>query len=59
ARAVLPELRGGEGEGRGREVVRRHSGEVAFVDWPASALADVDVAGDLASARAGIGEEAV
>jgi cyclopropane-fatty-acyl-phospholipid synthase len=58
ARALFPELRGGEGEGRGREVVRRHAGEAAFVDWPASALADVDEADDLERARAGLGEEA-
>jgi cyclopropane-fatty-acyl-phospholipid synthase len=58
ARALFPELRGGEGEGRGREVVRRHAHEAAFVDWPASALADVDEAADLDRARAGIGEEA-
>jgi molybdenum cofactor cytidylyltransferase len=58
ARAVFPELLGGEGEGRGREVVRRHAGEVAFVDWPASALADVDLDEDLERARARLGEEA-
>jgi cyclopropane-fatty-acyl-phospholipid synthase len=46
-RTLFPELRGGEGEGRGREVVRRHAGEAAWVDWPASALADVDEPGDL------------
>lgn len=57
ARALFPELRGGEGEGRGREVVRRHAGEVDFVDWPAAALADVDEAADLERARAGLGEE--
>jgi molybdenum cofactor cytidylyltransferase len=58
ARALFRELRGGEGEGRGREVVRRHAGEVAWVDWPASALADVDAAEDLERARARLGEEA-
>jgi cyclopropane-fatty-acyl-phospholipid synthase len=58
ARALFPELRGGEGEGRGREVVRRHAHEAAWVDWPASALADVDEAGDLERVRAGLGEEA-
>jgi molybdenum cofactor cytidylyltransferase len=58
ARALFAELRGGEGEGRGREVVRRHAGEAAFVDWPASALADVDEAADLDRARARLGEEA-
>ena len=46
-RSLFAELRGGEGEGRGREVVRRHAGEAAWVDWPASALADVDEPGDL------------
>lgn len=50
-RALFPELRGGEGEGRGREVVRRHRAEVLFVDRPASALADVDREDDLERAR--------
>ena len=56
ARAMFAELRGGEGEGRGREVVRRHAGEAAFVDWPASALEDVDEAADLERARQRLGE---
>ena len=55
ARAVFEELRGGEGEGRGREVLRRRAGEVAWVDWPATALADVDVPADLERARRGGG----
>jgi molybdenum cofactor cytidylyltransferase len=50
-RSLFPELCGGEGEGRGREVVRRHSGEAAFVDRPASALADVDQEDDFERAR--------
>lgn len=57
-RALFPELRGGEGEGRGREVVRRHAAEVSWVDLPSSALADVDEAEDLERARARLGEEA-
>lgn len=57
ARVLFGELRGGEGEGRGREVVRRHAGEVSFVDWPASALSDVDRVEDLERARARLGEE--
>ncbi|GEJ58902.1 nucleotidyltransferase family protein [Anaeromyxobacter diazotrophicus] len=57
ARALFPELRGGAGDGRGREVTRRHLAEAAFADWPAEALADVDVAEDLAAARARLGEE--
>jgi molybdenum cofactor cytidylyltransferase len=52
ARALFDELRGGEGEGRGREVVRRHEARAAFVDWPAAALADVDLPADLERARA-------
>lgn len=58
ARALFGELRGGEGEGRGREVLRRHAGEVSFVDWPAQALADVDEADDLETARARAGAPA-
>ncbi len=57
ARAVFPELRGGEGEGRGRDVVRRRAAEVAWADWPASALADLDREQDLDEARARLGEE--
>ncbi len=57
ARAVFPELAGGEGEGRGREVVRRRAAEVAWVDWPASALADLDRERDLDEARVRLGEE--
>jgi molybdenum cofactor cytidylyltransferase len=58
AREVFPELRGGEGEGRGREVVKRHADRVEWVEWPASALADVDEVGDLERARSGLGQEA-
>jgi len=52
ARSLFPELVGGEGEGRGREVVRRHRESAAYVDFPAAALADVDVPEDLERARA-------
>lgn len=57
-RAIFPELRGGDGDGRGREVVGRHAEEVAFVDFPAAALEDVDEEDDLERARARLGEEA-
>jgi molybdenum cofactor cytidylyltransferase len=56
-RSVLPELQGGEGEGRGREVVRRHRERAGWVDWPAGALADVDEPGDLERARIPIRRE--
>lgn len=52
ARSLFPELQGGAGEGRGRQVVRRHAKVAAFVDWPASALVDLDVPEDLERARA-------
>ncbi len=56
-RPLLAELQGGEGEGRGREVVRRHRESAAWVDRPASALADVDFPEDLERARAAAGKE--
>ncbi len=46
-RSVLPEFHGASGEGPGREVIRRHGDRVLRVDWPAAALADVDVPADL------------
>jgi molybdenum cofactor cytidylyltransferase len=57
-RSLFAELRGGEGEGRGREVVRRHRAEAAFVDRPAAALADLDRIEDYqrVSARLDAGE---
>lgn len=57
ARALFPLLAGGTGEGRGREVVRAQGERARFVDWPAAALADLDVAEDLARARARLGAE--
>ena len=48
-RSLFPELQGGEGEGRGREVVRRH--RAVLVDFPPAALVDLDVAADVERAR--------
>ena len=45
-RSLFEELRTMEGEGCGRQVVRKHRGEAAVVQWPASALTDLDVPGD-------------
>jgi molybdenum cofactor cytidylyltransferase len=42
ARALFPELRGAEGDGGGKPVVRRHGAEAVRVEFPAAALADVD-----------------
>ncbi len=55
APSLLGELEGGDGEGRGREVVRRHRTRAAWVELPASALADVDFPQDLERARAAAG----
>jgi molybdenum cofactor cytidylyltransferase len=54
-RALFGELRGHEGDGRGRAVIARHAGAVSFVDFPAAALADVDAPGDLGLGDAGAG----
>jgi molybdenum cofactor cytidylyltransferase len=57
-RSLFAELGSMEGEGCGRQVVRRHRGEAAVVSWPAEALADVDVPEDYDRARAGTSESA-
>ena len=52
-RALLAALAaGGEGDGHGRALVRRHRAEAEVVDAPAHALADVDVPADLDRVRA-------
>jgi molybdenum cofactor cytidylyltransferase len=45
-RALFLELGAMEGEGCGRQVVRRHRAEADVISWPADALADVDVPAD-------------
>ena len=52
-RALFPELCGGEGDGRGREVLRAHAGAVVWVDWPGRVLADLDEPADLERLRRG------
>jgi molybdenum cofactor cytidylyltransferase len=54
-RALFSELRRLEGDSGAAGVIRRWHPSVAVVPWPASALADVDVAGDLERARARAG----
>jgi molybdenum cofactor cytidylyltransferase len=51
-RALFAELKGGEGEGRGREVVRRHAEQAVYVCWDAAALCDIDTPEDYREARA-------
>jgi molybdenum cofactor cytidylyltransferase len=45
-RSLFPELLAWTGEGCGKAVVQRHREEAVFLDWPASALADVDTPED-------------
>lgn len=45
-RSLFEELRAMEGEGCGRQVVRKHRADAAVVRWPAAALADLDVPDD-------------
>ena len=49
---LFGELLTHHGEGPGREVVRRHPGATAFLDWPAEAALDVDTPRDLEAWRA-------
>jgi molybdenum cofactor cytidylyltransferase len=51
-RALFGELLQIPGERCAKEVVRRHTGEAAVVDWPEAALRDVDVPADYEAVRA-------
>lgn len=51
-RGLFPELLTMEGEGCGKQVVRRHRAEAAVVVWPAAALTDLDVPDDYERVRA-------
>lgn len=56
-RALFPDLAaGGEGDGAGRALLRRHGARVEVVDAPAEALADVDGPADLERLRARLAE---
>lgn len=48
-RELFPELLAWHGEGCGKAVVQRHRDEAHTLDWPVSALADVDTPADLAA----------
>jgi molybdenum cofactor cytidylyltransferase len=50
-RALFEELRVMEGEGCGRQVVRRHKASAAVIAWPVAALADLDVPSDYERVR--------
>ncbi|HSE62870.1 MAG TPA: nucleotidyltransferase family protein [Thermoanaerobaculia bacterium] len=53
-RSLFPELGAMEGEGCGKQVVKKHRSEAAVVFWPAEALADVDVPDDYERARSSL-----
>jgi len=54
-RDLFPELRMLEGEGGGKQVVKRHASEAAMVSWPAEALTDLDVPEDFERVKARLG----
>jgi molybdenum cofactor cytidylyltransferase len=51
--SLFQELLAMEGEGCGRQVVKRHKGEAEVLPWPVSALQDLDVPEDYARVRDG------
>lgn len=54
ARSLFAEVGSPEGEGCGKRVVRRHRGEACVLEWPASALADLDRVEDYERIKAAI-----
>ena len=54
-RSLFAELGAMEGEGCGKQVVKRHLGEALAVPWPAAALADIDLPDDYERVRAELG----
>jgi molybdenum cofactor cytidylyltransferase len=56
-RSLFAELGGMEGEGSGKQVVRRHAKEAVSVSWPAAALADIDRPADYQRALALLDDE--
>ena len=55
-RSLFAELRAMEGEGCGKQVVKRHRSEAQVLSWPAAALADIDVPDDYQRAKTGLAE---
>jgi len=53
-RSLFGELRALDGDGCGKRVVKRHRSEAAEVVWPASALGDLDLPGDVERARSAL-----
>lgn len=55
-RLLFDELAVLEGEGCGKKVVKRHTEEALRLPWPALALTDLDLPGDVDRVRAQLGE---
>jgi len=55
-RSLFGELRAMQGEGCGKQVVKRHRSEAQALSWPAAALADIDVPDDYQRAKTGLAE---
>jgi molybdenum cofactor cytidylyltransferase len=53
-RSLFAELGAMEGEGCGKQVVKKHRSEAVAVPWPAEALADVDVPEDYERVKAAL-----
>ena len=51
-RSLFGELMAWTGEGCGKAVVQRHKAEAVYLDWPPTALADVDTPEDFTAAQA-------
>jgi molybdenum cofactor cytidylyltransferase len=56
-RGLFEELRALDGDGCGKRVVKAHRAEAVELQWPASALTDLDVPDDVERARMRIEEE--
>ncbi len=54
-RRLFAELGALEGEGCGKRVIKRHSAEAIRVPWPAGALTDLDLPGDVERVRDQLG----
>jgi molybdenum cofactor cytidylyltransferase len=55
-RTLFGELAAMEGDGCGKQIVKRHGAEAAILSWPPAVLADLDVPSDYARIQAALEE---
>ena len=55
ARSLFSQLGGASGEGCGKRVMSRYRAEAAELAWPAAALSDIDMPGDVERVRDALG----